>query len=153
MQNQGTARRFKGLASRLKRREAPPPPPPQGNQSQTSQAANNDYNDRQLVQARYKEAADRLKEAVEVRKGSWGSFDFEELSGEPEGFDDSQFKNKMNTVLMSREMSIKDRKGWSKFTYTVECVFTAFSPFAKKFLTVAKDAQSVMPLSPFDFYS
>ena len=135
MQNQGTGGRFKRLTSRLIRRETPPPTPaPQGNQSQTSQVSNTDYNDRQLAQIRYKEAADRLKEAIKIRKGPWRSFDFEELSGEPEGFDDSQFKNKINAVLISRESSINDRKGWSKFTYAVECVFTAFSPFAKNFL-------------------
>ena len=75
----------------------------------------------------------------------WGSFDFEELSNEPEGFDDLQFKNKINAVFVSRETSIKDRKGWSKFTYAVECVFTALSPLAKNFLMTIKDAQSVIP--------
>ena len=149
MQNQGTGGRFRRLASKLKGRETPSPTTTatssQGNQ--TSQVVNNDYDDRQRAQIRYKEAADQLKEAIKIRKGSWGSFDFEELSGEPEGFDDSQFKNKINAVLISRETSIKDRKGWSKFTYAVECVFTAFSPFAKNFLMVAKNAQSVMPLS------
>ena len=138
------------MASRLKGRETPSPTTTatssQGNQ--TSQVVNNDYNDRQRAQIRYKEAADQLKEAIKIRKGPWGSFDFEELSGEPEGFDDSQFKNKINAILISRETSIKDRKGWSKFTYAVECVFTAFSPFAKNFLMVAKNAQSVMPFSP-----
>ena len=132
----------------LRRPDAPLPQPitlPQDNQSQTPQEANTNYNDRQLAQARYKEAANRLKKAIEVRRGSWDSFDFEELTGEPERFDDPQFKNKINTVLMSRKTSIQDRKGWTKFTYAVECVFTAFSPFAKNFLTVAKDAQSVIP--------
>ena len=51
-------------------------------------------------------------------------------------------------MLAARESSIKDRKGWSTFTYAVECVFTALSPFAKNFLTVAKDAQAVFPLFP-----
>lgn len=149
MQNQGTGGRFKRLASRLKGLETrPPTPAPQGNQSQTSQVPNNDYDDKQRVQIRYEEAANQLNEAIKIRKGSWGSFDFQELRGEPTGFEDAQFKNKINVVLISRETSIKDRHGWSKFTYAVECVFTAFSPFAKNFLTVAKDAQSVMPFSP-----
>jgi hypothetical protein len=151
MQNQGTGGRFRRLASKWKGRSTPSPTTTatssQGNQ--TSQVVNNDYDDRRQTQIRYKDAADKLKEAIKIRKGPWGSFDFEELSGEPEGFDDSQFKNKMNEVFISREASIKDRTGWSKFTYCVECVFTAFSPFAKNFLTVAKNAQQVMSLSLF----
>jgi len=134
------------LASRSKRREGPPP----SNQNlRSSPAANHEYNDGQLAQNRYNEAASRLKEVIKIRKGPWDSFDFEEeFSHEPEGFDDSQFKNKINAVCKSRETSIKDRKGWSKFAYAIECVFTAFSPFAKNFLIIANNAQSVLPLIP-----
>ena len=144
MQKKETGGRFRRFTSRSKGREAITSP--QGDQSEIPQAAD-EYNDRQQAQIRYKEAADRLKEAIKIRKGAWDFFDFEELSGEPEGFDDAQFKNKINAVFISRETSIKDRKGWSKFTYTVECVFTAFSPFAKNFLVIATNAQSVMLLS------
>jgi hypothetical protein len=146
MQNREAGGRFRRLASKLGGRETPRPTvaaSSHGNQDQTSQVIKNDYNDRQRAQTRYKETADQLKEAIKSRSGL-SSFDFEELTGEPEGFDDSQFKSKINAILTSREASIKDRKGWSKFTYAVECVFTAFSPFAKNFLTVAKNAQSVM---------
>ena len=149
MQNQGTEGRFRRLASRLKGREMPSSAtsPPSSQDNHASQAVNNDYNDRQLALNRYRKAVDQLKEAIKIRKGSWGSPDFEELNDEPEGFDDSQFKNKINAILISREWSIKDRKGWSKFTNAVECVFTALSPLAKNFLMATKDAQSVMPFS------
>ena len=149
MQNQGTESRFRRLASRLKGREIPSPAtsPTSSQDNQASQAVNNDYDDRQQAVNRYQEAAEQLKEAIKIRKGLWGSFDLEELSNEPGGFDDSQFKNKINAVLTLRESSIKDRKGWSKFTYAVECVFTAFSPFAKNFLIATKGAQSVMPFT------
>lgn len=113
-------------------------------QCQTSHVADCDYNDEQRARSRYKDAADQLKEAIKARKDTWDSFDFDELSGEPEGFDDSQFKTKINAVLTSREASIKDKAGWSKFTYSLERVFTACSPFAKNCLIVAKNAQSVM---------
>lgn len=151
MEKQGTRGRFRGLASKLKSRKATSPATSQttaatssqNNQSQACQPLNNNYDDRQRAQIRYKEAATELNEAIKIRKGLWGSFDLEELSGEPEGLDDAQFKNKINETLISRETSIKDRKGWSKFTYAVECVFTALSPFAKSFLQVANNAQSV----------
>lgn len=144
MQNQGKESRFRRLASKLKGRETATRPTPPSNQP--LEMFNTDHIDRQRAQSRYEEAANGLKEAVKCRKGPWTSFDFEALTGEPNGFDDSQFKNKINTTLTSWESSIKDRTGWSKLTYTVECVFTAFSPFAKNFLTVAKDVQSVMPI-------
>ena len=148
MSNQEKGGRLSRFTSRLKGRKGRKGPPPpttslRDGQSQTSEVANNDYNDRQRAQIKYIEAATQLREAIRIRKGHWNSFDFEELSGEPEGFDDSQFKNKINAVCKSRETSIKDRKGWSKFAYAIECVFTAFSPFAKNFLIIANNAQSV----------
>ena len=147
MQNQGTEGRFRRLASKLKGREtlSPAPSPMSSQDNQASQAVNNDYDDRQRALNRYKKAVDRLKEVIKIRKGPWASSDFEEISDEPEGFDDSRFKNKINTILISREKSIKDRKGWSKFTNAVECVFIALSPLAKNFLTATRGAQSVMP--------
>ena len=146
MEIQGTKGKFRRFALGSKGRKVPSATTAP-TASQTSQVVKNDYNDRQRVQIKYEEAANELKQAIKIRQGHWGSFDFEELSGEPEGFNDSQFKEKINAVLNSHETSIKDRKGWSKFTYAVECAFTAFSPFAKNFLRVAKDAQSVMPLN------
>jgi hypothetical protein len=150
MQNQGIEGGFRRLASRLKGRGRPSPAtsPTSSQDNQTSQAVNDDYNDRQLALNRYGEAVDKLKEAIKIRKGSWGSFDFEELSDEPECLDDSQFKNKINAIMVLRETSIKDRKGWSKFTYAVECVFTALSPIAKNFLMATKGAQDVIPINP-----
>jgi hypothetical protein len=140
--------RFGRLPLRLKGRDAASTAITVTQTNQTSQIVYMDYNDGQRARDRYKEAAKQLKDAIKIHSGL-GSFDFEELSGEPEGFDDSQFKNKINTALISREMSIKDRKGWPKFTHVVECVFTALSPFAKNLLMIAKDSQWVMSLVPF----
>ena len=112
--------------------------------SRGSQAVKNDCNDRQVALNRYRKAVDQLKEAIKIHKSPLGSLDFDELSDEPENFDDLQFRHKINAILISRETSIQDRQGWSKFTYAVECVFTALSPLAKNFLTATKDAQSVM---------
>jgi hypothetical protein len=148
MQNQATKRRFRLLGSRLKRQETSSSTTTAATSSDDNQASHdvdNDYNDRQRVEKRYKQAADELREAIQIRKGSWGSFDFEELANEPEAVDDSQFKNKINAALLSRESSIKDSEGWSKFTYAVECVFTALSPPVKNFLLSINSTQSVLP--------
>jgi hypothetical protein len=151
MSNKETRHTFKRLMSRSKGRETPSPTVI-ATPSHSTQAVNNDdYDDQRRVLSRYKEAATQLKEAIKIRRGSSDPFDFEELSDEPEDFDDAQFKNKINAILTSRETSTKDKNGWSKFTYTLECVFTALSPFAKNFLTIAKNAQSVSHIILFDF--
>ena len=37
-------------------------------------------------------------------------------------------------MLESRKKDIKDETAWSKCRETIECVFTALSPFSKNFL-------------------
>ena len=142
---------FSRLASKLKGREKPPPTTPAASSqdNQTPQAQNTDYNDRELALTRYKKAANQLKEAIKFQKGSWSAFVFDDLSDEFDNDNDLQFKNKINTILVSRESSVKDKKGWAKFMYAVECVFTALSPFAKNFLTATQGAQSVTSFQPF----
>jgi len=100
------------------------------------------YGDRERTRERYKEASNLLQDAVK-RHEKWGAFDFPELTGEPEGFNDSQFKDKINAVLQSRKQALKDLSGWKKCEHAVQCAFTAFSPFAKNFLTIAKEGQQV----------
>jgi hypothetical protein len=58
------------------------------------------YGDRERTRERYKEASNLLQDAVK-RHEKWGAFDFPELTGEPEGFNDSQFKDKINAVMQS----------------------------------------------------
>ena len=103
-----------------------------------------DSGDRRRAKERYKQAATLLEQSIQNRQGHWESFDFQDLSGEPENLDDSQFRNKINMALAAQETSIKDRTTWSKCKYTVECIFTALSPFAKNFLIIAKEVQSVI---------
>ena len=151
MQNQERESKFKRFKSKLKGREtsSQPASATSSQDNQASPTVNIDYNDRQQVEKRYNEAVNQLREAIKIRKGSWGSFDLEGIIDEPERHDDSLFKNKINAVLMSREASVKDKNGWSKFKYAVECIFTAFSPLVKNVLLATKDAQSVVPISPF----
>ena len=68
-----------------------------------------DYGDRQRAEERYFQAFNLLKQAIQSYRGTWGAFEFEELSGEPEEFDDALFKTKINAALESRQTAIKDR--------------------------------------------
>jgi len=102
------------------------------------------YNDGDRTLGRYKEAAIILDKAIKSNKGPWKSLDVPDISGEPESFDDIQFRNKLNGVLDSWENSVKDRAGWGKVVrHAVETVFTALSPFAKNALNIANNSQSV----------
>ena len=100
------------------------------------------FGDRERSRERYREASQLLHDAVKG-KDKWGAFDFPDLKGEPEGFCDSEFKNKINAVLQSRKESMQGLSGWKKCEHAVQCAFTAFSPFAKNFLTIAKEALQV----------
>jgi hypothetical protein len=99
--------------------------------------------DRQRTRAKYLDATKLLRETVKAYEGQWGSFDFPELKGEPENFDDSLFREKINTVMEARQNDVNDQKAWAKCRHAVQCAFTAFSPFAKTFLTIAKEGQAV----------
>ena len=146
METRGPEGRGRRLLSIFKRRETPLLATSLSSSldNQATQPVNNVYDDRQLALNRYGEATTHLKEAIKIRKGPWSAFIFDELSDEPGALDDLQFKNKINAILLSQESLIKDKKGWSKFTDAVECVFTALSPLVKNFLSVVRDAQSVI---------
>src|SRR5271170_2236543 len=99
--------------------------------------------DRQRTRTRYFDSAKLLDDAVKANQDKWGSFDFPELKGEPEDFDDSQFREKINTIMDARKNAINDQTAWAKCRHTIQCAFTAFSPFAKSFLTIAMNVQAV----------
>ena len=102
--------------------------------------------DRERTNERYLEAVSLLHHAVKGNQeySNFESLDFLELVGEPEKFNDSQFREKINIAMESREKAVKDSSAWSKCKNTVECMFVALSPFAKNFLSIAQSAQSVL---------
>ena len=110
---------------------------------QTSQIATESA-DRQRTKARYREAAKLLEEAVKGRESQWGKFEFPELVGELEDFDVSEFKDNINSILEKRKGDVQDDTAWRKCEHAIQCFFTAFSPFAKNFLSIAKGAQAVI---------
>jgi hypothetical protein len=100
--------------------------------------------DTQRAKNRYYEAAKLLEGAVRGRGEKWGSFDVAELRGEPEDMNDSVFKDKIDKALDLRKHQIKDQRSWGKCKHVMHCVFTAMSPFAKTFLAIASQTQSVV---------
>jgi hypothetical protein len=102
--------------------------------------------DNERTRAKYLDATKLLQETVNAYEGRWGSYDFSELKGEPKDFDDSLFREKINTVMDARKNEVNDQTAWAKCRHAVQCAFTAFSPFAKNFLTIAKEAQAVFAI-------
>ena len=100
--------------------------------------------DRQRSRERYLAAAKLLEETLKTHEDKWGLFRFPQLNGEPEGFNDSLFREKINTVLEARRNDVKDQTAWAKCRDAVWCAFTAFSPFAKNFLTIVNQSQGVI---------
>jgi hypothetical protein len=104
------------------------------------------------VEKRYEKAIDELRQVIKIRKGSCGSFDFEELGNEAKSVDDSQLKNMINAVLLLRETSVNNRKEWSKIVYAVECVFMTPSSLSDHPLLSTRGAKLVILFLPFDLY-
>ena len=117
--------------------------------TQSIATATQAYDDRQRTRDRYFEATQFLHETIQGHKDQWGSFDFPELNGEPEDFQDSQFKTKLNDILELRKKNAKDKTPWEKCGDMIECIFTALSPFAKNFLTIAKEGSNVTMILSF----
>jgi hypothetical protein len=143
-------RRRDRLASLFKRRQQTPETASQVASVQTAESGeqdssfnNADSGDRQRTKTRYLEAAKLLERVVKGPGGPWGSFDFPELKGEPGDLNDRRFREKLNTRLEARKREVKDQTMWAKCGHVVQCAFTAFSPFAKNFLTIAKEGQAV----------
>jgi hypothetical protein len=109
----------------------------------SSAEGSDDYGDRKRTEERYFEAFKLLKEAIQGYQHTWGSFEFDELSGEPEGFDDALFKGKINAALESRQEAIKDKSMFTKGKHILESIYTSLSPLATNFLKIASSAQSV----------
>ena len=99
-----------------------------------------DLSDRRETRQRFIEAVAFLQQAIKWWKRDNESCpEFPELAGEAEAFD-LDFREKLDKVLDSRRELLKNTK-WAD---VITGLFTAFSPFAKNFLSVAIQGQSVL---------
>jgi len=132
----------------FKRNELQPPPSPtsSGWTTPNSTPTHSDsegytYDDQRRATWRYIEAVRILWEALQVHGGPGAAFD--ELSGEPRSYSDSLFRERINAVLEAQRTRVQDDSILERCKHTIQCAFTAFSPFAKNFLNIAKEALSV----------
>lgn len=91
------------------------------------------FGDRKRTISRYKIAAVKLQASLNPSQAHWKSFKFLEknnLDKDPI----SQLREEINKTLTDRK---EEKKSW------IEKIFSAISPFAKNFLTIAKEGQTV----------
>lgn len=117
-------------------------------QPPTPVPSHTDPPDRQRSKARYLEAITLLENAVKGREALWGAFDFPQLQGELDDLSPSQFRECINTVI-ERNTALKKTTAWGKCEDALQCCFTAFAPFAKNFLIIAKEGQAVSSFHAF----
>ena len=72
-----------------------------------------------------------------------GPFDSPELQGKPQAFNDPHFLNTVNRALDAQKNRVNNQGPCRKCKDAVQCAFMAFNSFAKNFLNIAQQAQSV----------
>jgi hypothetical protein len=111
------------------------------------QIAPDAFGDRKQTEERYKRASEELSAALELPRNKWGSFDVTPL-GNLNGTDPfPKIRAGILEILEKREEKAKGKGFGPWCKRVVERVFTATSPFAKNFLMIANNAQSVIPVS------
>jgi hypothetical protein len=107
-------------------------PPVQSTESADTRKTRNRYND----------AVRFLREAIEVHGGEqWKALPLPELEDKPEDWHDSQLREQIDEAM--KAVSIKDQGAWEKCRHIMQCIFTALSPLAKNFLTIASTGSNV----------
>lgn len=111
-------------------------------------AASDPFGDRQRTEWRYKVAAKNLEDSLRVRSSKWASFDLPTLILDLAKNDPiPQLRAQIQSTLEARKNMVKTKSFWEKGKGIAERTFTATSPFAKIFLTIAREGQAVIPSS------
>jgi hypothetical protein len=116
-----------------------------------SASAQSEDPDTQRTLQKYEKAKQKMKDSLKFRRNEWGSFEFPQLEKFSDQEELSTLRNEINKVLDCRRQkdTVTNQTIWSKTKKVVENIFTATSPFAKNFLTVAKDAVQIPVLNPY----
>ena len=98
--------------------------------------------DNERTRDRYLKALSLLEDALKGRNEKWGNFEIPKLEGELENVNPEEFRGKLEALTESFG-TIPDRNWIGKCAYVLQCCFTAFAPFAKNFLAIAKEGVQV----------
>jgi hypothetical protein len=102
------------------------------------------FGDRTRTEKRYKNAAKELAASLDLRRANWESFEVPKFGNISEDDPIPQLREQIQVTLEARKNTVNDKGVWSSAKNAIEKTFTAISPFAKNFLKIAKEGQSVI---------
>jgi hypothetical protein len=100
--------------------------------------------DRKRTLMRYTAAVDELKAALRLRRPGWETFEFPDFDVLPENVTNLALLQEAIDEKLSSCHGLSDKGIWQKGKLIAERLFVALSPFAKSFLTVAKEASQTV---------
>ena len=100
--------------------------------------------DRERTEKRYREAVEQLHKSVKLPRKNWEAFEFPEFKNLADVINPiPQLQEDIKKTLDARASSFKDPRFWSTSKRVAEKIFTAITPFAINFLSVANEGSAV----------
>jgi len=138
------------MSSAQKRRLFPFPRRQQGSSSTPDQRSESvesnpiiPASDQERTRERYLKAMSLLEDALKGHNEKGGNFEIPKLEGELENVNSRELKEMLESLCQSYDQK-RSRNGLGKCAHAIECFFTAFAPFAKNFLSIAKEGAQVI---------
>jgi hypothetical protein len=130
------------ISTLFKRRSKQPAPEQPEQATQPQNPIPGPYSDKERTRNRYLNAVSLLEDALNGRNEKWGQFEIPKLEGELEDVNPEEFRGKLQALCES--YGTKHDANWvGKCAHVLQCGFTAFAPFAKNFLAIAKECTQV----------
>jgi hypothetical protein len=104
--------------------------------------------DKERTRERYLKAVSLLEDVLKGRNEKWGNFEIPKLEGELDDVDPAGFRDKIEGLCQLYSQK-RNRNALEQCAHVVECCFTAFRPFAKNFLSIARESAQVCALVNF----
>ena len=104
-----------------------------------------DFGDIKRTEERYKKAVLKLEESLKVRRANWETFEASKFDGTAKDDPIPELREQINKILEARKAPINNQDYLARGKRAIERGFKAMSPFAKTFLRMAKEGQSVIP--------
>lgn len=99
--------------------------------------------DRQQSMDRYAHAETTLRKALQRGQNRWKSVEIPSFGMNEERLDEMQLLDRVNTILDTQRSAGVAKSYWEQCKRVIQSIFTATSPFATTFLTMARNGSSV----------
>jgi hypothetical protein len=100
--------------------------------------------DRERTEKRYRKAVEQLHKSVKLPRKNWEAFEIPDFKNLADVINPiPQLQEDIKKTLDARASSFKDPRFWSTSKRVAEKIFTAITPFAINFLSVANEGSAV----------